>query len=55
MGDSHDDRWECTVTRVGRGHRDRTCYFMKEESEWGTVFGGCSCGIPYTVVYHAIT
>jgi hypothetical protein len=21
---------------------------MKEESEWGTVFGGCSCGIPYT-------
>jgi hypothetical protein len=48
MGDSHDDRWECMVTRVGRGHKDRRCYFMKEESEWGTVFGGCSCGIPYT-------
>ena len=48
MGDSHDDRWECTVTRVGRGHAERKCYFMKEESELGTVFGGCSCGIPYT-------
>ena len=21
MGESHDDRWECTVTRVGRGHK----------------------------------
>ena len=48
MGDSHDDRWECLVTRVGRGHSARTCHFMKEESEWGTAFGGCSCGIPYT-------
>jgi len=48
MGDSHDDRWECTVMRVGRGLVDRRCYFMKEESEWGTIFGGCSCGIPYT-------
>jgi len=48
MGESHDDRWECTVTRVGRGHVDRRCYFMKEESEGGTPFGGSSCWIPYT-------
>jgi hypothetical protein len=48
MGESHDNRWKCTVRRVGRGHVDTRCYFMKEESEWGTIFGGCSCNIPYT-------
>ncbi len=48
MGESHDNRWECMVMRVGRGHVDRRCYFMKEELEWGTIFGGCSCNIPYT-------
>ncbi len=36
------------MTRVGRGHVDRRRYFMKEELEGGTVFGGCSCNIPYT-------
>jgi hypothetical protein len=48
MGENRDDRWECVVRRLGRGHVDRTCYFMKKESEGGTVFGGCSCWIPYT-------
>jgi hypothetical protein len=50
MGESRDDRYECTVTRVGvgRGHVDRRCYIVKEESERGTVFGGCSCWIPHT-------
>ncbi len=28
--DNADDRYELRVTRVGKGHKERTCYFMKE-------------------------
>jgi hypothetical protein len=45
--DNADDRYECRVTRVGKGHKERTCYFMKE-LKMGSVFGGCSCGVPFT-------
>ncbi len=45
--DNADDRYECRVTRVGKGHKERTCYFMKELT-MGSVFGGCSCGVPFT-------
>ena len=46
--ESDDDRWRCRVTRLGRGHIERRCWFMKEEGEDGSVFGGCSCGVPNT-------
>ncbi len=55
MGDSHDDRWECTVTRVGRGHVERKCYFMKEESELGMYLVDVRVGSHTRMVYHAIT
>lgn len=42
-----DDKWDCRVTRVGKGHRERKYFFMKE-LEQGLAFGGCSCGKPYT-------
>jgi hypothetical protein len=38
---------ECRVTRNGQGHKERMCFFIKKTYE-GSVFGGCSCGIPYT-------
>ncbi len=40
-------KWECRVTRRGRGHKERRCFFNKDIID-GSVFGGCSCGIPYT-------
>ena len=40
------DRYECSVKRVGKGLKERTCYFMKELI-MGSLFGGCSCGIPF--------
>ena len=40
-------KWICGVTRLGKGHKEWTCFFLKELKE-GSVFGGCSCGVPYT-------
>jgi hypothetical protein len=37
--DNAGDRYECRVTRVGKGQKERTCYFMKE-LKMGSVFGG---------------
>jgi hypothetical protein len=31
----------------GQGHKERMCFFLTKTDE-GSVFGGCSCGIPYT-------
>jgi hypothetical protein len=45
--DNLDDRYECSVKRVRKGLKDRTCYFMKE-LRMGSLFGGYSCGIPFT-------
>ncbi len=45
--DNADDIYECRVTRVSKGHKERTCYFMKE-LKMGSVFGGCSCGVLFT-------
>jgi hypothetical protein len=42
-----DDKWDCRVTRAGKGYSDRKCFFVKE-LEQGLAFSGCSCGIPYT-------
>ncbi len=38
--------WDCKVTRNEQGHTKRN-FFLKEPSG-GSMFGGCSCGIPYT-------
>ena len=40
-------KWICRVTRLGKGHAEQTCFFLKK-LEKGSVFGGCSCGEPYT-------
>jgi hypothetical protein len=45
--DNLDERYECSVKRVGKNLKERTCYFMKELI-MGSLFGGCSCGIPFT-------
>jgi hypothetical protein len=45
--DNLDDRYECSVKRVGKGLKERTCYFMKELI-MRSLSGGCSCGIPFT-------
>jgi hypothetical protein len=45
--DNLDDRYECSVKTVGKGLKERTCYFMKKLI-MGSLFGGCSCGIPFT-------
>jgi hypothetical protein len=42
-----EEKWICRVTRVDKGHSERTCFFLKE-LEQESVFGGCSCGLPYT-------
>ena len=42
-----EEKWICKVTRIGKGSSERTCFFMKE-LEQESVFGGCSCGLPYT-------
>ncbi len=35
------------MTRLGEGHsKERSCFFLKELEE-GSVFGGCTCGVPY--------
>jgi hypothetical protein len=41
-----NQKWICRVTRVGQGNSERTCFFLKY-LEQGSVFGGCSCGLPY--------
>ncbi len=41
-----EEKWICKVTRIGKGSSERTCFFMKE-LEQESVFGGCSCGLPY--------
>jgi hypothetical protein len=33
--------------RNGQGHKERMCFFLKK-TDGGSVFGGCSCGIPHT-------
>ena len=35
------------MTKVGQGNSERTYVFLKY-LEQGSVFGGCSCGLPYT-------
>jgi hypothetical protein len=45
--DNLDDKYEFSVKRVGKGLKERTCYFMKELI-MGSLFGGCSCRIPFT-------
>ena len=35
------------MTRRGQGHKERRCFFYQDIVD-GSVFGGCSCGIPYT-------
>ncbi len=42
-----ESMWECRGTRNGQGHKERMCFFLKKTNE-GSVFGGCSGGIPYT-------
>jgi hypothetical protein len=42
-----EEKWICRVTRVGKGHSERTCFFLKE-LEQDSAFRGCSCGLPYT-------
>ncbi len=44
--DNLDDRYECSVKRVGKGLKERTCSFMKELI-MGSLFGGCSRGTPF--------
>jgi hypothetical protein len=39
--------WDCRVMRNGQGHTKSNRFFLKEPNG-GSVFGGCSCGIPYT-------
>ncbi len=43
--------WVCRVTRHGQGNNERECYFMKE-ANGGSIFGGCTCGRPYTDGIH---
>jgi hypothetical protein len=42
-----EEKWICRVTRLGKGISERTCFFLKY-IEQDSVFGGCSCGLPYT-------
>jgi hypothetical protein len=39
--------WDCRFTRNGQGHTKRDCFFLKEPNG-ESMFGGFSCGIPYT-------
>jgi hypothetical protein len=39
--------WEYRVTRNGKGNNKRNCFFLKEPNG-RSMFGGCSCGSPYT-------
>ena len=34
------------MTRIGKGHSERTCFFLKEFEQ--SAFGDCSCGLPCT-------
>ena len=37
------------VTQLGGEQNvERRCWFLKEEDDDGSVFGGCSCGVPNT-------
>jgi hypothetical protein len=41
-------KWSYRVTKLGKAHnKERTCFFLKEFED-GSVFWGCSCGVPYT-------
>ncbi len=40
------EKWICRVTRIGKGHSERTCFFLKEFEQ--SAFGDCSCGLPCT-------
>jgi len=40
------EKWICRVTRIGKGHSERTCFFLKEFEQ--LAFGDCSCGLPCT-------
>ncbi len=50
-----ESMWECRVTRNGQQYKERMCFFLKKMDE-GSVFGGCSCGIPYTdgICHHMV-
>ncbi len=43
--------WVCRVTRHEQGNNKLECYFMKE-ANGGSMFGGCTCGQPYTNEIH---
>jgi hypothetical protein len=44
-----EEKWICRVTRVGKGHVERSCFFLKE-LEQDSAFGGCSCGLPFILM-----
>lgn len=47
--DENSNRLVARVTRLGgEHHAERRCWFLKEEDDDGSVFGGCSCGVPNT-------
>ena len=47
--DENSNRLVARVTRLGgEHHAERRCWFLKEEDNDGSVFGGCSCGVPNT-------
>jgi hypothetical protein len=40
--------WDCRVMGNGQGNNERNSFFL-EEPNGGSTFGGCSCGILFTV------
>ncbi len=42
---NRDTFWECNVAKHGRLNLESTYTFLQEE-EKGSVFGGCTCGVP---------
>ena len=47
--EDNNDRVVARVTRLGGEQNvERKCWFLKEEDDDGSVFGGCSCGVPNT-------
>ena len=49
MMKENNDRVLARVTRLGGEQNvERRCWFLKVENDDGSVFGGCSCGVPNT-------
>jgi hypothetical protein len=47
--EENNDRVSARVTRLGGEQNvERRCWFLKVENDDGSVFGGCSCGVPNT-------